>query len=438
VLVASTIGFVMPAPAATAATARLSVGSMYPSATTAVVSDPAGDDLPGVDARGDLLAVAVRNNGASIDLGAATRTFESPTSHNWEGLALGDPSFIHGTGIEWRLDVNGDSQEDFRVFFVSDGSRVVARVTPASDPSTTLCSATPTAEAASGYFANVYGSCIGSPGRVRAQARMTYETPTTFSSDLTGWTAAARAPKPGYWMVGADGSVHAFGNAHFFGRASTSAVTHLEPTASLGGYWIVNATGRVFAFGNAHSYGNAGALPAGETVISLSATPTAKGYWLFTSRGRVLRFGDAGFFGDLAGTRLNGPVVGSVASPSGRGYYMVAADGGVFTFGDARFHGSMGAVRLNAPVIGLAPTLDNRGYWLVAADGGVFSFNARFRGSMGATPLGRPVIGIVRYGVGYLLGASDGGVFTFSNIAFAGSLGAHPPTVPVVGLGATA
>ena len=56
---------------------------------------------------------------------------------------------------------------------------------------------------------------------------------------------------------------------------------------------------------------------------------------------------------------------------------------------------------------------------------------------MGGVPLSKPVVGIVRYGAGYLLGASDGGVFTFSNLAFAGSLGAHPPTVPIVGLGAT-
>jgi hypothetical protein len=411
---------------------------MYASATTAVVSDPTGDDLPGTDARGDLLAVAVRNNGTTIDLGAATRKFESPTSHNWEGLALGDPAFIDGTSIEWRLDVNGDTHEDFSVFFVSNGSRVVVKVTRSSDPFTTLCSGTPTADAGTGYFANFGAACIGTPSRVRAQALMNYETPTNFSSDLTGWTTAARAPVPGYWMVEADGSVHAFGNVRYFGSASTSDVTHLEPTPSLGGYWIVNAKGRVFPFGNAHSFGSAGALPAGETVTSLSATPTAKGYWIFTSRGRVLRFGDARFFGDLSATRLNGPVVGSVASPSGRGYYMVAADGGVFTFGDARFHGSTGNVRLNAPVLGIATTLDNRGYWLVASDGGVFSFNAPFRGSMGGVPLSRPVVGIVRYGAGYLLGASDGGVFTFSNIAFAGSLGAHPPTVPIVGLGATA
>jgi hypothetical protein len=438
VLVASALGLVAPAAGAEAAVPRLSVGSLYANATTAVVADPAGDDLPGADARGDLLAVAVRNNGTTIDLGATTRTFESPTSHNWEGLALGDPFYIDGTGIEWRLDVNGDKTEDFTVFFQSNGSRAVVKVARSSAPTTTICSGTPTTDGGRGYFASFRAGCLGKPGRLRTQAFMTYETPTNVSSDLTAWTSDARAPVPGYWMVGADGSVHAFGNARSFGSASTSAVTHLEPTPTLRGYWIVNAMGRVFSFGDAHSYGSAGALGVGETVTSLSTTPTGQGYWIFTSRGRVLRFGDARFFGDLSGTRLNGPVVGSVASPSGRGYYMVAADGGVFTFGDARFHGSMGNVRLNAPVLGLAPTLDNRGYWLVAADGGVFSFNAPFRGSMGGVPLNKPVVGIVRYGAGYLLGASDGGVFTFSNLAFAGSLGAHPPTVPIVGLGATA
>ena len=50
---------------------------------------------------------------------------------------------------------------------------------------------------------------------------------------------------------------------------------------------------------------------------------------------------------------------------------------------------------------------------------------------MGGTPLNKPVVGMVRYGNGYLMVGSDGGIFTFSNLAFVGSLGAHPPVVPI-------
>ena len=149
------------------------------------------------------------------------------------------------------------------------------------------------------------------------------------------------APKPkpavgGYWMVGSSGSVFGFGDARYFGAASTTDVTHIEPTPSHGGYWIVNGAGQVFAYGNARSHGNAGALWPGEKVSSLSATPTGRGYWVFTSRGRALAFGDAPPLGDMAATPLNGPVLDSVATPAGHGYYMVASDGGIFAFGDAR------------------------------------------------------------------------------------------------------
>jgi hypothetical protein len=250
----------------------------------------------------------------------------------------------------------------------------------------------------------------------------------------------APTPKPvvgGYWMVGASGSVYGFGDAHNFGSASTTGVTHIEPTPSHGGYWIVNGAGQVFAYGNARSHGNAGPLRPGEKVSSLSATATGNGYWLFTNRGRVMTYGDARSYGDMSGTTLNGPVVGSVATPTGRGYYMVSSDGGIFAFGDARFHGSMGGAHLNQPVNGLVPTLDNRGYWLVSSDGGIFAFNAPFRGSMGGSHLNRPVIGMVRYGNGYLMVGSDGGIFAFSNIPFRGSLGANPPAIPIVGVAST-
>ena len=53
---------------------------------------------------------------------------------------------------------------------------------------------------------------------------------------------------------------------------------------------------------------------------------------------------------------------------------------------------------------------------------------------MGGKPLNRPVIGMVAYGNGYLMVASDGGIFTFSDKPFAGSLGANPPSNPIVGV----
>ena len=241
--------------------------------------------------------------------------------------------------------------------------------------------------------------------------------------------------RSGYWMLGADGVVHSFGDAvhHGDGQLALPAVD-VEPSPSGAGYWLVDEAGGVSTFGDAVHLGDGdrGRLDPGEVVTSLSATPTGNGYWLFTSRGRVLPFGSAGDFGGLEAVALNGPVLDSVPTPSGRGYYMVAADGGIFTFGDARFHGSMGGVPLNAPVRSLVPDPDGAGYWLVAADGGVFAFDAPFRGSMGATPLNRLVTGMVAFGEGYMMVAADGGIFNFSAGPFHGSLGHRPPPHPIV------
>jgi sugar lactone lactonase YvrE len=260
------------------------------------------------------------------------------------------------------------------------------------------------------------------------------------TSGTPGGNAAAGPLRSGYWMLGTDGKVYAFGDAKPLGDPSTALpagakAMHIEPTPSTAGYWIVDDSGDVYAYGDATPLGNVNAadLGARDKVTSLSATPSGKGYWIFTTRGRVFPFGDAGSFGDLSKVNLNGPVQSSVATPSGKGYFMVASDGGVFAFGDARFLGSMGATRLNQPVQSLVPTRDGHGYWLVASDGGIFAFgSAPFRGSMGATRLNRPVVGMVRYGDGYLMVAADGGIFSFSDQPFLGSLGANPPAHPIV------
>jgi hypothetical protein len=249
----------------------------------------------------------------------------------------------------------------------------------------------------------------------------------------------ATVPNPqrsGYWMVDKAGTVYAFGDAAWMGNADVgrSTAAKVEPTPSRNGYWVLDRAGDVFTFGDAPYLGGAGHLATGEEATSISSTPSGLGYWLFTNRGRVMPFGDAQSFGDLAAVHLNGPVLGSVATPSGRGYYMVASDGGVFAFGDAQFHGSMGGIHLNAPVESLVPTASGAGYWLVASDGGIFAFDAPFYGSMGSVRLNKPVSGMVGSptGNGYLMVAEDGGIFTFGDVPFRGSLGDHPPAVPVV------
>ena len=277
-------------------------------------------------------------------------------------------------------------------------------------------------------------------------ADMTAPVPTTLVTvpqETTSTTAPIQVgpAKSGYWMVGTDGRVYAFGDAKTYGDAVIPAgaqAVDLEPTPSGNGYWIIDDLGNVYAKGDAMAQPNLdrGKIASAEVITSLSATKTGKGYWIFTSIGQVIPFGDAVYYGDISKTKLNAPVLDSIITSSGLGYYMVAADGGIFTFGDAKFHGSTGDVKLNKPVQSLVPDSDGKGYWLVASDGGVFAFEAPFRGSLGDVKLNKPVTGMVRYGDGYLMVGEDGGIFTFSDKQFNGSLGASPPAKPITSVAA--
>ena len=97
--------------------------------------------------------------------------------------------------------------------------------------------------------------------------------------------------RSGYWMVGLDGAVFAFGDAKWLGNAPTASAVDLEPTPSGNGYWVIDDQGRVFGFGDATRRGNVdlARLVPGERTISLSATPSGNGYWIFTTKGRVTR-----------------------------------------------------------------------------------------------------------------------------------------------------
>jgi hypothetical protein len=204
------------------------------------------------------------------------------------------------------------------------------------------------------------------------------------------------------------------------------------------GYWLVGDDGGVFAFGAAHYFGSLGNLKLNKPIVGMAATPDGKGYWLVASDGGIFTFGNAQYFGSTGGLRLNKPIVGMAATPDGMGYWLVATDGGMFSFGDAIFYGSVPGVLkpgqvLNKPIVAMTKTPDGLGYLLVASDGGIFCFgDAVFHGSAANYPLVQPINGVVvtpavpsdpSAGVdsGYLLSAADGGLFAFGNAAFQGS-----------------
>jgi hypothetical protein len=192
---------------------------------------------------------------------------------------------------------------------------------------------------------------------------------------------ASRTPSGGgYWLVGLDGSVHAFGDAPNFG--STASHPPAQPVVGMAsangaGYWLATTDGQVFGFGAATTYGSpaASGLSLARPIVAIAATPDGRGYWLAGSDGKVFAYGDAAFYGGMSRRSLKAPVVSVAATPDGRGYWLTGADGSVHAFGDARSFGSIPhRIALREPVMAMAATPDGEGYWLVAADGSVFAF----------------------------------------------------------------
>ena len=169
-----------------------------------------------------------------------------------------------------------------------------------------------------------------------------------------------------------------------------------SPSTTTHGYWLVGSDGGVFAFGSAQFYGSIGSLHLQRPVVDITPTADKNGYWLAGSDGGVFAFGDAGFYGSIPGlglhpagsglpNSLNSPIVGMVPSADGDGYFMVASDGGVFAFGDARFVGSCpGIGGCSGAAVAVVPDASGGGYWVVTQTGHVYSFgDARYYGAPG-------------------------------------------------------
>jgi hypothetical protein len=187
----------------------------------------------------------------------------------------------------------------------------------------------------------------------------------------SGATAVASTPsgRGGWILHGESGQVVPFGDAAWFGDGSTvqhrggtwppfgSAINYFSGIASTpdgGGYWLVGIDGGVFAYGDAVFYGSMGGQQVVAPVDGIARTSDGHGYWLVSYDGGVFAFGDARFSGSMGGKSLNALMIGIAGNPDGPGYWTVAQDGGVFAFGGAPFFGSMGNHLLGAGVFGIA------------------------------------------------------------------------------------
>jgi hypothetical protein len=254
----------------------------------------------------------------------------------------------------------------------------------------------------------------------------------TFGLNVAGpkQGVVAMVPTPddgGYWMASNNGSVVAFGDAHFYNSLfnlgyNVNNIVGFAATTDGGGYWLVDSGGGVYAFGDAALYGSTGGLSIPSPIVGITRSADGHGYWLVDMAGGVYAFGDAAFYGSAAGLGYNS-VLSLVATNDGRGYWITDANGDVDAYGDAGFFGSLSGITLSHPIVGMTDTPDGGGYWLVASDGEVFSFgDAVFYGSTAG--LGVNVGGIARYrsGVGYWHYTVSGEVYAFGDAVYYGSM----------------
>ncbi len=251
--------------------------------------------------------------------------------------------------------------------------------TPPTTPPTTVPPTTPRP----GYIVNnpaggvaTYGS-VGNDGSLVSKG-------ITPAAPIVGNALAPNGQ--GYWLVGSDGGVFAFGGAGFYGSMSgkplSAPVVAITSTPNGQGYWLVGSDGGVFAFGNAGFYGSMGGKSLAAPVVAISPTPSAGGYWLVQSNGTVSAFGNARLYGSNSFSSSKSPTVAIASTPSGTGYWTVSANGAVSSYGNAGSFGGAENLTLHAPIISIVSTPDGKGYWLIGSDGGVFNYgDAPFDGS---------------------------------------------------------
>ena len=243
--------------------------------------------------------------------------------------------------------------------------------------------------------------------------------------------ARGRTTVSGYWVLGRDAALYAFGSSQPLtpsGPPPPAPANSVVPTASGNGLWVLSASGRITPFGDAVVYGSTEMMKLNAPAVRLEPTPTGRGYWVLAADGGIFAFGDAGYFGSTGDIKLNKPIISMAATRFSKGYWLLAADGGVFTFGDGLFFGSTGDLKLNAPIVSMAPHPSGQGYWLQAGDGGIFSFGSvRYFGSVPGLELTSPPksvqIRVTPSGLGYYVISADGGIFTFGDATF---YDAHP------------
>jgi ribosomal protein L24E len=415
-----------------------------PIVSVVTLNDAMGDTQPTPSfGQADVITTTAAYKPGEITFTAKTGIPENPAdSPNWN-----TPT----TGIDFMIRTKATRPDyDFVVHYFAVNGKINGAVFNGKDAlrENPLCQALMANYSGKTFRISIDPACIGKPETFTFGHLMTYKSDInnaaspviTDAVDNGDFSVAALRAKVGYWMVGQDGGIFAYGDAPFAG--STGNMRLNKPIVGMAsnpagtGYWFVASDGGIFSFGDAKFFGSTGDIKLNKPIVGMAPTPSGQGYYLVASDGGIFSFGDAKFRGSTGAIKLNKPIVGMAVTPNGRGYWLVASDGGVFAFGNgANFFGSTGDLKLVQPIVGIVPTNSNDGYWFVAADGGIFSFgDAR---SFTPTLGGAPVTGVAKSpdGDGLWVARADGKVSGYGSVPSLGSLPSAPAR-PIVGIAA--
>ena len=116
--------------------------------------------------------------------------------------------------------------------------------------------------------------------------------------------------------------VYGFGDALVFGPLNSlvAPIVGMAVTPSGAGYFLVGADGGVFAFGDAVFRGSMGGGALAAPIVGMAVTPSGDGYYLSGADGGVFAFGSATYSGGPAANA--GPIVAIAATANG--YLLVA------------------------------------------------------------------------------------------------------------------
>jgi ribosomal protein L24E len=433
---------------ACAVSSLLAVATLAPPAGGAPIvnvvtlTDVMGDTKPIPQfGQADLLSTTAAYKPAEITFTAKTGIPEDPAaSPNWH-----TPT----TGIDFMIRTKAAAPDyDYVVHYFFANGKISGAVFNGNDVNRAnpLCQATMATYSGKVFRVSIDPACIGRPETFTYGHLMVYKSDVnnpssevvTDAPDNGAFSIAAIRARVGYWLVGQDGGIFAFGDAPFAG--STGNLKLNKPIVGMAanpagpGYWFVASDGGIFAFGDAKFFGSTGNIKLNKPIVGMAPTPSGQGYYLVASDGGIFSFGDAKFRGSTGNIKLNKPIVGMTVAPNGRGYWMVASDGGVFAFGNgADFFGSTGDIKLAQPIVGIVPTNSNKGYWFVAADGGIFAFGdaKTFTPQLGGSPV--TGLAVSPDGDGLWVTRANGEVNGYGSVP---SLGKLPsvPALPIVGV----